>query len=87
MPVTTLQRRDEAGSGFAAPHWLLSVMRAMNDKQTDKSRSKQDRLLDEALAETFPASDPISLQQIVVVGRVDRPLLDGVPRVKTEKRS
>lgn len=59
----------------------------MNDKQTDKARSEQDRLLDEALEETFPASDPISMQQSIIVGRVDRPILDGGPRVKTEKRS
>ncbi len=35
----------------------------MNAKQTDKARSEQDRLLDEALEDTFPASDPISMQQ------------------------
>jgi hypothetical protein len=45
----------------------------MNDKQTDDARHEQDLLLDEALAETFPASDPISMQQVVIVGRVQRP--------------
>ena len=48
----------------------------MNDKLTDEARSKQDRLLDEALEETFPASDPISMQQIITVGRTERRLLD-----------
>jgi hypothetical protein len=59
----------------------------MNDKQTNKARSEQERLLDEALEETFPASDPVSMQQIITVGRADRPILDAVPRIKAEKRS
>ncbi len=49
----------------------------MNAKQTNKARSEQDRLLDEALEETFPASDPISMQQSIIVGRAERPLLNG----------
>jgi hypothetical protein len=49
-------------------------MRRMKDKQTNKARAEQDwalqdRALDEALEGTFPASDPISMQQIVIVGR------------------
>ena len=59
----------------------------MNAKQTDKAQSEQDRLLDEALEQTFPASDPISMQQTIIVGRAERPLLDGRSREKTEKRS
>ncbi len=59
----------------------------MNAKQTDKARFEQDRLLDEALEETFPASDPISMQQSIIVGRAERPLLDGPSREKTEKRT
>jgi len=49
----------------------------MKDKPTKETRSEQERMLDEALAETFPASDPISVQQIVIVGRVERPLRGG----------
>ncbi len=45
----------------------------MNAKQTDEARSEQDRLLDEALEETFPASDPITMQQTIIVGRAERP--------------
>jgi hypothetical protein len=49
----------------------------MKDKPIKEPRSEQERLLDEALAETFPASDPISVQQIVIVGQVERPLRGG----------
>jgi hypothetical protein len=59
----------------------------MNAKQTNKARSEQDRLLDEAREETFPASDPISMQQTIIVGRAERSLLDGPSREKTEKMS
>jgi len=66
----------------------------MKDKPTKETRSEQERLLDEALAETFPASDPISMQQIVIVGQVERPLRGGggggsgvkTSGVKTEHR-
>jgi hypothetical protein len=58
----------------------------MRRKPTKQIRSEQDRLLDGALEETFPASDPVAVQQTVIVGRVDRPFLDGVPRLKTEKK-
>lgn len=51
----------------------------MNAKQTDKARSEQERLLDEALEETFPASDPISMQQIITVGRTETRLLGDAP--------
>ena len=33
------------------------------------SRVEQDRLLDEALEQTFPASDPIAVQQASVIGK------------------
>ena len=33
------------------------------------SRVEQDRSLDEALEQTFPASDPIAIQQAGVIGR------------------
>jgi hypothetical protein len=59
----------------------------MKDKQADDAGREQDRLLDEALAETFPASDPISMQQIVIVGRVQRSFFDGISRAKADKRS
>jgi hypothetical protein len=59
----------------------------MKRKPTKQVRFEQERSLDAALEETFPASDPVAVQQTVIVGRVDRPFVDGVPRVKTEKRS
>ncbi len=40
---------------------------------TEEARSAQERLLDHALEETFPASDPIAMQQIVIVGRFQEP--------------
>jgi len=58
----------------------------MNDKDKDRVRSEQERLLDEALEETFPASDPISMQQLITVGRVEDSSLDGSPRLKLGKR-
>jgi hypothetical protein len=39
-------------------------------------------MLDEALEETFPASDPVSAEQRVVVGRPGKPSLAG--RLKKE---
>jgi hypothetical protein len=55
----------------------------MNDKQT---RSEQEQMLDEALAETFPASDPVAMQQRVIVRRVERPFAEGVSSVKTKHK-
>jgi hypothetical protein len=43
-------------------------------------------LLDEALAETFPASDPTSMQQAVLVGRADPPAAEEAPRGKPKKK-
>jgi hypothetical protein len=41
-------------------------------KGKSMGRSEQDRLLDEALGGTFPASDPVSMQQNCIVGAVPR---------------
>ncbi|HEX2891933.1 hypothetical protein [Vineibacter terrae] len=38
--------------------------KAGDDAEAQKVRERQDRLLDEALKETFPASDPVSPFQI-----------------------
>jgi hypothetical protein len=59
----------------------------MSDKQTKKERLDQERSLDEALEDTFPASDPISQQQIIIVGRAQKPSFSDAPRVKMETRS
>jgi hypothetical protein len=59
----------------------------MGTKQTGKAKFDQEQLLDEALEETFPASDPISMQQLITVGRVARPLHDEAPGVKKAKKS
>jgi NADH:ubiquinone reductase (H+-translocating) len=34
----------------------------MPDRKSDEARARRERLLDEALKETFPASDPVSIQ-------------------------
>jgi hypothetical protein len=36
----------------------------MDDKPAITPRARQDRQLDEALKETFPASDPVAIQHI-----------------------
>jgi hypothetical protein len=36
----------------------------MDDKPADTARARQERRLDEALTETFPASDPVAIQHI-----------------------
>ncbi len=36
----------------------------MDDTPADTARARQERRLDEALKETFPASDPVSIQHI-----------------------
>jgi hypothetical protein len=41
----------------------------MRTKPKNLARVEQDRLLNEALEQTFPASDPIALQQIGIIGR------------------
>jgi hypothetical protein len=41
----------------------------MRTKGKNLARVEQDRLLDEALEQTFPASDPIALQQVSIIGR------------------
>jgi hypothetical protein len=82
-----MQRRSRQRNLPARGSLLSGKSRSMNDKQTSKARSEQDRLLDQALEETFPASDPISTQQSIIVGRVDRQFPYDVRPVKTEKRS
>jgi hypothetical protein len=41
----------------------------MRTKGKNLARVEQDRLQDEALEQTFPASDPIALQQVSFIGR------------------
>ena len=36
----------------------------MDDKPAETARARQERRLDEALQETFPASDPVAIQHI-----------------------
>ena len=50
----------------------------MRTKGKNLARFKQDRLLHEALEQTFPTSDPIALQQVSIIGRESRvvPLAD-----------
>jgi hypothetical protein len=40
----------------------------MTNDPADKARLELERRLDEALRDTFPASDPISIQQHGIVG-------------------
>jgi hypothetical protein len=42
----------------------------MRTKGKNLAWVEQDRLLDEALEQTFPASDPIALQQVSIIGQV-----------------
>jgi hypothetical protein len=42
----------------------------MRTKGKNRARVEQDRVLDEALEQTFPASDPIALQQVGIIGQV-----------------
>jgi hypothetical protein len=36
----------------------------MDDTPADTARARQERRLDEALSQTFPASDPVAIQHI-----------------------
>jgi len=49
----------------------------MRTKGKILARVEQDRLLDEALEQTFPASDPIALQQVSIVGRASKAVPTG----------
>jgi hypothetical protein len=40
----------------------------MSTKGKNLAPVEQDRLLDEALEQTFPASDPVGLQQVSIIG-------------------
>ncbi|MBN9546866.1 MAG: hypothetical protein J0I19_15475 [Alphaproteobacteria bacterium] len=46
----------------------------MDDKPAATPRARQERQLDEALKETFPASDPVAIQHID--GRAETPTPD-----------
>jgi hypothetical protein len=59
----------------------------MKHKKPAQPRSEQDRLLDEALEETFPASDPVSMQQNITVGRGERPPIGDPRRKAADKKS
>jgi len=50
-------------------------------------RSDGDRMLDEALEETFPASDPVSAEQRLIVGRVGKPSFNIVSYGRLEKET
>jgi hypothetical protein len=58
----------------------------MSDKPTKEARFEQERSLDKSLEDTFPASDPVSIQQLLIVGRAPRSAVAGVPRPKGEKQ-
>jgi hypothetical protein len=49
----------------------------MRTKAKNLAKVEQDRLLDEALEQTFPASDPIALEQISIIGRENKTLPAG----------
>jgi hypothetical protein len=40
----------------------------MSTKGKNLAQVERDRLLDEALEQTFPASDPVALQQVSIIG-------------------
>jgi hypothetical protein len=59
----------------------------MNRESRHIFRSDGDRMLDEALEETFPASDPVSAEQRVIVGRVGKPSFSMVSHGELEKET
>jgi len=54
------------------------IVMTRRDMPMGETRSEQERLLDQSLEETFPASDPISMQQILIVGRAQKPFQSAV---------
>jgi hypothetical protein len=56
-----------------APAFDFCYTLFMDDRHPDKKRARQDKRLDEALKETFPASDPVA------VAPIDRPDPDVPP--------
>ena len=54
----------------------------MSTKGRNLARVEQDRLLDEALEQTFPASDPVALQQVSIIGRGSKPVPTGKQATK-----
>jgi hypothetical protein len=61
--------RIKSGTGFRSKTLELVKDVFMRTKPKNLARVEQDRLLDEALEQTFPASDPIALQQISIIGK------------------
>jgi len=57
----------------------------MNRESRHIFRSDGDRMLDEALDETFPASGPVSVEQRVIGGRVGKPSFSMVSYGRLEK--
>ena len=49
----------------------------MRTKAENLAKVEQDRLLDEALEQTFPASDPIALQRVSIIGRESKAVPTG----------
>ena len=56
----------------------------MDDKPAVTPRARQDRQLDEALKETFPASDPVAIQHID--SQAERPAPDQVRQKLARRR-
>ena len=59
----------------------------MNRESRHRFRSDEDRMLDEALEETFPTSDPGSAEQRITVGRVGKPSFSMVSYGGLEKET
>jgi hypothetical protein len=59
----------------------------MNRESRHIFRSDADRMLDEALEATFPASDPVSAEQRVTVGRVGKPSFGMVSYGRLDKET
>jgi len=59
----------------------------MNRESRHIFRSDGDRMRDEALEEIFAASDPISVEQRVIVGRVGKPSFNMVSYGRLEKQT
>jgi len=56
----------------------------MDDKPAVTPRARQERQLDEALRDTFPASDPVAIQHID--GQADTPSPDQVRQKLARRR-
>jgi hypothetical protein len=79
----TAERRSGAARALKAPKIFISAVREtemianpkgkprQDDGDSDKRR-RQEEALDEALKNTFPASDPVSVEQPTTSGRACR---------------